>query len=236
MFIRRRGKHTNREKVSVILAARNEEKNIRNILTDLAGQNYPQDLYEVIVANDFSDDRTADIVRDFAQKHSCIKLLNMDSIPPNFSPKKFAIQSAVELAKGDIILATDAANAQNILRESFGDEVDDLFFPRTLSNAVVRLWFDKIPQRQAEAGIFSGDFMLHNYFWLDRIYNPFRRWGRETGGSVIEAHIYGPPDVLDQPEGAILAQAVVDTLQAWPELRGHLVGQHLQIKLRLRRG
>ncbi len=128
-----------------------------------------------------------------------------------------------------IILATDAQNAQKILQSSFGPEVDDLFFPRALSNAVVRLWFDRIPSRDAEAGIFSGDFSVHNYFWLDRIYNPFRRWGRETGGSVIEAHIYGPPEVLAQPEGVLLAQAVVDVQQAWPELRGHIIGQHLQL-------
>ena len=35
--------------------------------------------------------------------------------------------------------------------------------------------------------------------------------------------------MLSQPEGAILAQAVVDVQQAWPELRGHVIGQHLQI-------
>jgi isorenieratene synthase len=128
-----------------------------------------------------------------------------------------------------VILAIDAANAQTILQASFGTEVDDLFFPRALSNAVVRLWFDRIPHREAEAGIFSGDFMLHNFFWLDRIYNSFRRWGRETGGSVIEAHIYGPPEVLAQPEAVLLAQAVVDVQQVWPELRGHLIGQNLQI-------
>jgi hypothetical protein len=129
----------------------------------------------------------------------------------------------------NIILATDANNARKILQASFGAEVGGLYFPRALSNAIVRLWFDKLPEREAEAGIFSGDFMLHNYFWLDRIYNPFRRWGRETGGSVLEAHIYGPPAVLAQPEGAILAQAMVDAQQAWPELRGHIIGQHLQL-------
>ena len=128
-----------------------------------------------------------------------------------------------------IILATDANNAQKILKTCFGAFIDTLFFPRSYSNAVVRLWFDTIPNREGEAGIFSGDFLLHNYFWLDRIYNSFRRWGRETGGSVIEAHIYGPPEVLGQPEAVLLAQAVVDVQQAWPELRGHIIGHHLQI-------
>ena len=128
-----------------------------------------------------------------------------------------------------IILATDANNAQKILKTNFGAYIDTLFFPRSYSNAVVRLWFDSIPNREGEAGIFSGDFSLHNYFWLDRIYNSFRRWGREAGGSVIEAHFYGPPEVLAQPEAVLLAQAIVDVQQAWPELRGHIIGQHLQI-------
>ena len=35
--------------------------------------------------------------------------------------------------------------------------------------------------------------------------------------------------VVSQPEGAILAQAVVDVQQAWPGLRGHIIRQHLQI-------
>jgi isorenieratene synthase len=136
------------------------------------------------------------------------------------------------LQASNVILAADAANTEKILRQSFGPEVDDLFFPRALSNAVVRFWFDILPTREAEAGIFSGDFMLHNYFWLDRIYSPFRRWGRATGGSVLEAHIYGPPEVLEQPDAVLLAQAAVDVFQAWPELRGHIIGQHLQPNLR----
>lgn len=128
----------------------------------------------------------------------------------------------------NVILAVDALNAQKILRASFPEQAEQLFFPRALSNAVVRMWFDTIPWREAEAGVFSGDFTLHNYFWLDRLYNPYRRWSRETGGSTLEAHIYGPPEVVDQPDAALLAMATVDIYQAWPSLRGHRIGQHLQ--------
>ena len=127
-----------------------------------------------------------------------------------------------------VIMATDAPNSQKILQNSFGDPVTDLFFPRGLENAIVRLWFDSTPLRIAEAGIFSGDFSLHNYFWLDRMYNPYRRWARETGGCALEAHIYGPPEVLTRPDGAILAQALQDVYQTWPDLRGRLIQQHLQ--------
>lgn len=125
-----------------------------------------------------------------------------------------------------VILATDSQNAKNILNESFGES--DLFFPRSLSNAIVRLWFDAKPRRGAEAGILTGEFTLHNFFWLDQLYNPFRRWARETGGSALEAHIYGPDEVLAQPDAALLAQAIQDVQAAWPELRGHRIFAHIQ--------
>ena len=129
---------------------------------------------------------------------------------------------------GEVILATDSNNAKKILGASFGNEVDDLFFPRALSNAVIRLWFDVKPGKSPEAGIFTGDFTVHNYFWLDRLYDPYRRWAREVGGSAIEVHVYGPPEVLAQPDATLIAQAISDVQQAFPELRGHRVGQHLQ--------
>ncbi len=103
-----------------------------------------------------------------------------------------------------------------------------MFFPRALSNAVIRLWFDVKPGKSAEAGIFTGDFTIHNYFWLDHLYDPYRLWARETGGSAIEVHVYGPPETLALPDATLLAQAISDVQQAFPELRGHRVGQHLQ--------
>jgi cellulose synthase/poly-beta-1,6-N-acetylglucosamine synthase-like glycosyltransferase len=94
--------------VSVIIAARNEEQNIGRILADLAQQTYDPKLYEVIIADDHSTDGTARVVSEWAARHPFIKLLAIGAIPERFSPKKFAIQQAVESAKGDIILATDA--------------------------------------------------------------------------------------------------------------------------------
>jgi isorenieratene synthase len=128
----------------------------------------------------------------------------------------------------EIILATDSKNAKQILSSSFGEEINELFFPRSLSNAVVRLWFDVKPRNIPEAGIFTGDFTAHNFFWLDQLTNSYRRWSRETGGSALEMHIYGPPETLSQPDAILLARAITDAQQAWPELRGHLLKSHLQ--------
>ena len=147
-----------------------------------------------------------------------------------------------------IILATDSQNAKKLIEKNLpppslpqkGGGTDsppaqggarggkELFFPRSLENAVVRLWFDTKPKTAPEAGIFTGEFILHNYFWLDRLYNPYRRWARETGGSAIEAHIYGPDDVLAQPDAVLLTQAIQDVQRVWSELRGHRVFAHIQ--------
>ncbi len=132
------------------------------------------------------------------------------------------------LRASQIILATDSNSAQKILRASFGGEVENLLFPRSLSNAIVRLWFDTKPNKMPEAGIFTGDSILHNFFWLDRLYNPYRRWSRETGGSALEAHIYGPDETLALPEATLLAKSISEVQQTFPELRGHLIKQHLQ--------
>jgi isorenieratene synthase len=139
-----------------------------------------------------------------------------------------SVQGEESARAAEIILATDPKNAKQILRESFGEEIDDLFFPRALSNAVVRLWFDVKLKDIPEAGIFTGDFTVHNFFWLDRLSNPYRRWSREGGGSALEVHIYGPPETIAQPDATLLARAIADVQQTWPELRGHLIGQYLQ--------
>jgi len=54
-----------KKKVSIIIAARNEEKNIPQLLTSLMNQTYPKELFEVIVVDDDSSDRTAEVVLQF---------------------------------------------------------------------------------------------------------------------------------------------------------------------------
>ena len=125
-----------------------------------------------------------------------------------------------------IILAVDASAASSIIKNSFGENA--LYFPRSLSNAVVRLWFDCTPKPGPESGTFTGDFVMHNFFWLDRIYASYRKWNKETSGSAIEVHIYGPQEILQNADAALLAQVITGLYQAYPELRGHLIHQHIQ--------
>jgi len=62
-------------KVSVLIPARNEEKTIEKCLNSLLSQDYP--LFEVIVFNDASSDRTYEILKSI--KNEKVKILNGDS-------------------------------------------------------------------------------------------------------------------------------------------------------------
>ena len=104
----RQGRNRERLKVSVIIAARNEQDHIGHILHDLTHQTYPPDHYEIVVADDGSTDATAQIVEEFSQKYSNVKLVPVEKVPPGISPKKYALDCAVRHSQYEIILATDA--------------------------------------------------------------------------------------------------------------------------------
>jgi isorenieratene synthase len=128
------------------------------------------------------------------------------------------------------ILATDAPNTAAILSASpdVAGAIAGFYWPRGTETAVARAWFDRIPRPGPEAGIFSGDFVLDNFFWLHRLQDQYAEWHRATGGSAVEVHIYGPPDLLKEPDAVLLARAIADVQSAFPELRGHLVHQMIR--------
>lgn len=97
-----------KKKVSVVIAAKNEEKNIPFLLTSLMNQTYAKELYEVIIADDGSDDKTAEIVMQFKEKWDNIHLVNVENREKAISPKKNALAQGIKFSSGDIILCTDA--------------------------------------------------------------------------------------------------------------------------------
>ena len=89
--------------ISVIIPARNEEKNIRKLLTALENQTYPKEFFEVIIVDDHSTDATAAIVQQF----SSAKLLQLKDDGIN-SYKKKAIETGIAAANNELIVTTDA--------------------------------------------------------------------------------------------------------------------------------
>lgn len=92
--------------VSILIAARNEEDKIGITLEDILKQDYPEELREVIVVDDHSTDRTAEIIAGYASRG--VKLLRLNENEPLNSYKKKAITEAIKLAKGELLVTTDA--------------------------------------------------------------------------------------------------------------------------------
>jgi len=93
-------------KVSIIVAARDEELNIGKTIDDLIAQKYPKALTEIIIIDDHSEDKTAEIVLSYTDKNVKLIKLNEDSALNSY--KKKAIQTAIGTCSGDLIITTDA--------------------------------------------------------------------------------------------------------------------------------
>lgn len=89
--------------ISVIIPARNEERNIAALLEALNQQTYPADQLEIIVVDDHSTDKTTEIVAQFAH----VKLIRLKEDSIN-SYKKKAIETGIAAASGEMIVTTDA--------------------------------------------------------------------------------------------------------------------------------
>ena len=93
-------------RVSILIAARNEEENIGSTLADIVEQNYPPGLMEIIVVDDHSTDTTSAIVLSFADRG--VKLITLKEDRALNSYKKKAISEAINMATGELIITTDA--------------------------------------------------------------------------------------------------------------------------------
>jgi cellulose synthase/poly-beta-1,6-N-acetylglucosamine synthase-like glycosyltransferase len=95
--------------VSIIVSMHNEQTNIEGCLHSLLQQRYPQEKMEIILVNDRSTDKTAELLEKFSRENKNIHTIDIKEIPPDFASKKYALDTAIrKQAKGEIILLTDA--------------------------------------------------------------------------------------------------------------------------------
>lgn len=140
--------------VTVIFAAHNEENDILQCLDALMHQDYPADRYEVIVVDDRSTDRTADILASYSGRQERVTVIRIDMTPAGYAPKKYALASAIGIARGEIILQTDA----------------DCVPPLTWISGMVRRFEPEVMFVAGAApyercpGMLAG-FIAHEYFW-----------------------------------------------------------------------
>jgi len=93
-------------KISVLIAAKDEQANIAPCIESLLMQDYPN--LEIIVCNDRSDDATGEIIHKFAAEDSRIRAIDVAELPPGWKGKNHAMHLASQLATGEYLLCIDA--------------------------------------------------------------------------------------------------------------------------------
>jgi glycosyltransferase involved in cell wall biosynthesis len=88
--------------VSVIIPARNEEASLSSCLESLVAQSGVS--FEIIVVNDHSTDRTAEIAASYAN----VRVIDAGPLPPGWTGKNNAVTAGVRAARGSWLLFTDA--------------------------------------------------------------------------------------------------------------------------------
>jgi biofilm PGA synthesis N-glycosyltransferase PgaC len=137
-----------RPKATIVVPTYNEVNLIRRRLDDIASQDYPRELVEIIVVDSASTDGTPSIVREWMESHRDFKVILVEEGVRR--GKAFSLNNALRLASGEVVVVTDA---------------DSLWISRdTLANALT--WFSdprvgavtclKTPTGEGFAGVEKG--------------------------------------------------------------------------------
>lgn len=94
--------------VSIIIAARNEEKNIGDCLESLLQVDYPRDKLEIIIVNDHSEDNTQKIIENYHNRFTHFKTIIPEKRNWRLLGKTNALAQGIEHSNGEIIITSDA--------------------------------------------------------------------------------------------------------------------------------
>lgn len=98
--------HKSSPKLSLIIAAKNEEKNVSQVLNSLSKLDYPKENFEVIFVDDNSSDKTYNLIKSQIADKINYKLLKAEL--KKFEGKRGALQIGIENALNNFIVITDA--------------------------------------------------------------------------------------------------------------------------------
>jgi len=91
--------------VSVIIPARNEERNIERAVRSVGLQ---KGVREIVVVDDDSSDRTGEILERLEIEIRLLRIIHLDSLPEGWGGKNHAAAAGAEMAAGEWLLFTDA--------------------------------------------------------------------------------------------------------------------------------
>lgn len=93
---------------SIVIPYRNEAENLPRLFRSLTSLNYPRDKFEIILVNDASKDASRSIAEKFKLDFTELNIHLLENSRKTISPKKDAIQAAIDISKFDYIVTTDA--------------------------------------------------------------------------------------------------------------------------------
>jgi len=93
-------------RVSVIVAARDEERHIETAVASLLRQDYGD--LELVVVDDRSTDRTPEILARLSATHPALRVVRVNALPPGWLGKNHALHTAAAGATGELLVFADA--------------------------------------------------------------------------------------------------------------------------------
>jgi len=110
---------------SIIIAARNELRNLKELIPAILDQEYPK--YEVIVALDRCSDNSHQYLASISAQVPYLHYLDIQKVPEGINGKKHALTQAIKQAKYEWILLTDAdcRPGSTLWIDSFAQAIDE---------------------------------------------------------------------------------------------------------------
>ncbi|WP_062197682.1 glycosyltransferase family 2 protein [Massilibacterium senegalense] len=133
--------------LSIIVAAKDEEKAIRESISSQLKQDYPN--VEWVLVDDRSSDGTLSIMKQLAAKDERITVLSIEELPEGWLGKNHALYKGYKQASGELILFTDA----------------DVIFERTdvLKRSVAMLQTENVDHVTISPTLQAKSFMLQAF-------------------------------------------------------------------------
>ena len=167
-------------RISVAVAAKDEQDNIESCVRTMLGQDYPD--FEMVVINDRSTDATAEIVERIAAEDGRLRLMDITDLPAGWCGKTNAMQHGVAEADGEWICMIDADCRQQsarTLRAAMRYALDtgaDLL--SVLPNLEVRTFWENVVQP-----VCGGVMMI--WFHPDKVNDPRRPHAYANGAFML---------------------------------------------------
>lgn len=131
--------------VSILVPARNEERNIEACVRSLLGQDYPD--FEVIILDDHSEDGTLEILGRIAEEDSRLRVLKGAELPLGWLGKCFACHQLAGASRGEYLLFTDADTVHKpatVAAALAGMEADGADLLTLITGFEMKTWPEKL--------------------------------------------------------------------------------------------